>query len=1066
MYKALTLLIGIFSTANLMAEPALPLTPKTCKDITQVAEIWINGVTPVQTNIGTDKCANSFSGKILRILSRKPDKKEFLVKYKFESKKAGTYKFYAALIHQGTSYASPVKYRFDKEDWQKIIPVKGKRISWGVSTAINWESLGIKKLSAGLHTVEFRFNKKARNGNWSFMCDGIIGLRQDAKKKIKIDRITVNSKPQPGKPVSVKVIVSGDSQSTTAVLSLGKQTISSLPVFLQNGSNKFSLPLPKYLGANNYQLTLHSISDSKQIYGQCILTIPVAPSVTIPGVLKDTQVQGNRYTIAFAFPLKDDAIICCFLSINQKVYAVEVIRAKKGQSRLTGKFSKQFVKTAAGRTVKLVFYACPGIKSNKLSLACKFPGSSQPLPKPINYGIFVDRYGLSHPWYMNHRYQYIFDGKIYFPVGGMWCPSTLISRSVNPAIIKKHIEHDQKTLDNILKFGLNDVYLNLSHVAPLWVRQYFIDMLERKGINYGYQLNGGGKHKIPAFFITRDKPKGGKRWQGLIHGQYSDGKITARLPKSYKALGFLIIPDTATPDKCFMVSFKDSEGKDTRHHIIDLETAQNYQKIRPVSVKVNLPLANGSKVIIVPLLESKMHHSNLWDPAQRKRIMERLSWIKDIQWGPRLRCFIDPLCNETNMVNSTENLRQYTSDINNDFATWLKNKYKNISRLRDNWKTKVSSFAEAARLIPLRINDKLWLCDPASGRIYKSSLKNSMAWIDYNDMIRETYAAYTDDFAIKIKSLVNIPVINKSVGVHGAKTHISRKYLGWDGTGYEIYLNQGFPPEGGGGASRAEAEASSHTMWKVGTELGHSAQVGNGGAKFFKTESDIQKIARELALSGVKGFYFFGFDLKPGRMWGNHNYHDFPTGLKWVKRIKAEYADGTKPASPSSFIYPGGYGWWWWTTRWESIYDYEQNTIPQSVRINGNEWGSNTDILPDEFKRVIINCPNPPFSIKHARKINQLIKANKNVVYLGFRNDLGIIKELDKYFTNNKVNFNDGSVAQVLKRLPDTRILAEKDGKPWAVRNRNLLIISRNPVKENKSNADTGFKYLKPKWIN
>ena len=1044
---------------------APPLTPGIHGNISQIADIWIKAETPVDAPLRIEHCTDPFSKRIVRVLAANPDEKEFLTPYEFEVKDAGNYKFYAALIPQGESYASPVEYRFDQEEWQKIIPIKGKRIKWGVSNAINWESLGRRELTAGIHRLELRFNEKARNGNWSFMCDGIVGFRQDAGK-IKVNSILFNTTPQAGETVAVEAVVSGGSQPAAAVLSLGGQVILSESVFLQRGTNRFSLTLPEYLGANTYQIKLVSLSDSNDVFGQRSFTIPAMPPAILPGVLEEVTVEGAVCDIRFASPLKNDINISCFLFVKEKVYAVETFQAKKGQTQLTGTFSKPFMATAAGHSAKLVFRACPGITTNKVTLSRKFPGSRKKLPKPINYGIFVDRYGHAHPWYMSRKYQYVFDGEIYFPVGGMWCPSTLGYSGLDSATIKKRLEHDKQTLDNLLEYGLNDVYLNLAGGA-LPVRQYFLDMLERRGVHYGYQL-GNAKNTIPSFFISRDNPAGGNRWQGLIHGQYSNGQIIAEMPKSYKVAGFLIVPETLSPQTCFMASFEDTEGKDTRHHIIDLAVEQDFKKIRRAAVNIKLPLPDNSNVIIIPLLHSKMHHANVWDPTVRKTITERLSWIKDIQWGSHLRCFIDPLGNETHMLNSTENLRQYTPHINADFRRWLKNKYRTLSALQKSWKIEVSDFAEAARLIPLRVNDSLWLCDPDSGRIHKSSLSKSIAWIDYNDMIRDTFAAYSDDFAVQIKSLVNVPVVNKLVGAVGTKLHISRKYLGFDGIGYEVYLNHGQPLAGHGGAARAAAEAASHTMWKIGTEVGHSAKVGNEDVKFFKSEAAVKNLARELSTTGIQGFYFFGFDLRPNNMWKNHNFHDFPAGLQWVKDIKAKYADGTTLASPSSFVYPGGYTWWWWTTRWKSLYDYDCNEFPLSVKISGNEWASNTDVLPENFKRVIVNCPNPPFSLKYAEDINRLIKENKNMIYVGFRNDLGVIQELDRFFTADKITFDDGSVAQVLNSMPGTKTLATHNGKPWAIKSGNMVIMTRTPTQVRKNNPAPhghGLKYLNREWI-
>ena len=64
-------------------------------------------------------------------------------------------------------------------------------------------------------------------------------------------------------------------------------------------------------------------------------------------------------------------------------------------------------------------------------------------------------------------------------------------------------------------------------------------------------------------------------------------------------------------------------------------------------------------------------------------------------------------------------------------------------------------------------------------------------------------------------------------------------------------------------------------------------------------------------------------------------------------------------------------------------------------------------------------------------------------------------------FTDEFITFPDGSMAQVLKAEKGAETLAEENGKPWAIRNGNLVIASRLPEKMPEKDATSLLQYLK-----
>ena len=1029
------------------------VTPVLMPDFPSCPAIWINGGSSVRSSFGKEKVADSFSGTILRKLSTKPETGVFSATYVFSVAQEGLYDFFAALTTQKQPYTSPVDFRFDSGPWGEV-PASSRDVVWGISNAVSWHSLGRRKMTAGKHTLEFRITRRSALGTWSFMCDGIAGFRSGQTGRIWNAQLC--SPFAPGKKLSVGFRYEGRPFPGTVRLTFAGESVVSLGTLFRPGENRVELEIPGILPRGDYRvdfLPLGAAGDTQSI------PAAYAPPVRrrLPPRLLSVRLQKDRYALRFSGGEAHPVLALLF--VQGKMYAASLLSSSEGV------LPEGIVKFAKGRRTEIRFQPVPAVSGNWIVRQLELPGVPAALPKPVNYGVFSDCDKIAHFWYMNHAYEYIFDGRRYFPVGGMWCPDTLNSRDSEIRGIAARLERDRKIIRAIRKAGLDDVYLNLSSNAPLWVRQKFIDMLEEEGIHYGYQLAGGGGGVVPAFFITRDDPGAKGNYRALSRGVYSGGRVTAQFPLEQKLAGLLVV-DPANPEKGGeLIAFSDIVGRDLRSGIIDLEKAQDFGKLRRIVFPVGGKYREGGQVILIPFLEAKVHHVDLWNPEVFRKWKNRVSWIGAIRWGKHLRAFIDPIANETNMVNGTENLRQFTPGFNKAFGGYLKRRYGSLEKLKKEWGADLKSFEEASRLIPLRLEDTLWLADPATGRVVRGEL-DSFFWIDYQEALRETYADLADQAAGYLKSLVNVPVVFKSVGVIGEKMSISRGYLGADGVGFETYLNQGIHPgEAAGGAARAEAEASSHTVWKVGTEIGNSAEVGNGGVKFFRSESELRTMARKLLRLGVSGFYFFGFDLKPGNLWNNHNYHDFPEGLAWAAGIERDFVSpGVPPVvpTPANYVFPGGFSWWWWTTRYKALFGYEQNLIPLSARLGKESpaWFSSTNVLPAEFDAVLINCPRPPFSRYYAKEIGRAVASGKTVYYVGFRSDPGAIPELDRFFTSDWIAFADGSRAQVLRPVGGARVLAAGKGKAWALRAGNLIIVSRIPDELPRNNADSFLRYL------
>lgn len=778
-----------------------------------------------------------------------------------------------------------------------------------------------------------------------------------------------------------------------------------------------------------------------------ISPVNVESGRTIPGGVEFTLSSVRRDAVPVTVMLRTDGVVR---------YA-EPAAVPAGRRSHRHFFSPEFLRAASGRKATLLLTAAAG--TGTLELEAAFPGEQQPLPRPVSHGFYTDGGGNRHAWYMNHASEYVFDGEVYFPVGGMICPRLPGNTSSTPPREtpegwQKRRNEDAEVFDRLLAHGIGDLYVNLHSWAEPAQIQNFVNLMESRGIRYGWQINAKNGGVIPAWLVTHDRADAPKNWQGAIRGEYRAGKVAFDFPREYSAVGFLL---TDGKTFCRRLPYRDGEGVDVRKGI-DVDDGKDFSKQRKITLDAELPLPEGTQLALIPLLAAKMRHPDLWNPAVRAEISQKFEWVKAIQWGPGFRFFVDPVVNEGNMLNATENLRQDTPEINAAFRRLLEEKYRTPAALREAWKCDVPDFAAASRLVPFRNGDALLLIDPETEKAYPADLASSLMWPDYNAMIRRSYAGLLDEVSAELRRLVDLPVVNKAVGVAAEELHI-----GGDGIGFEVYLNHGCPEEASGGGAVAAAAAMPHTVWKVATEAGFSAKPGNGGHRFFPDEKTLNDLADSLHAMGVNGFFFFG--LKLPAIWKDHSVYDQPEKLEWLAKLKARFSGRPAAPEPQTFLYPAGYAWWYWSDRSRALYGEPTGEIVQSLRLPDGEWAYATHIPPESAGRVVLHLPRPPWSRFYAAEVNRLLESGKPVIYVGSREDLGTIPALDRFFTARTIAFADGSSAQELSPLPGDTVLAAENGRPWAIRHGKLLIVSRSPVTPPQHNRNLGFLHLKKEWI-
>ena len=1022
--KGMLMMAILFGCSGLSADEAQFSLPPPPANIKSFTSFWIDGQNTVATNMHRQQVENSFSGAPVSILANElPAEGRYFAEYSFDLDSAGTYLVYAAMQRQLVSYSSPAFYKLDDGPLTAIKDSGQRETSWGLSNASTWVVLGEFELEKGMHTLVFQIQERRKmDEKYALLIDSIAGFDMTHQFSAEVASIEAPEECQSGDTLDVTVnMVPGESIPLLFQLRHGTNLVISETFVTDPSEKTFSLPLPLRMGSGLYQLAVTPMLNgtvsgaaSRDLRIQAMVEKELLEigkggafdAAGVTGELVSLDEMDPAFPGLSAFELNEDTLSCHFKSacprenmlvvrlfVDGILYGAEYVAITEGAELIQFPVSARMRALAAGRQARLQAIV-PGSSTAEPELVVDYwkDGEQVTLPLPMNYGVYTDRHGIVHPWEINHDCEYIFDGKAYFPVGGMWGSTFLSKTHIDDGAAGKAFLDDVETLHKLLSHGINDVYVNLVR-PPQWQINYMVEYLDRVGIEYGYQISGGSGNAIEGFSIVSDPEK------GAIIGSLEGRTVTADVPKKIKVTGFLVVPMGEARDGMAelqgqFVRFEDAEGVTVETVVFDLQVSEK-PDFRKITFDLPVGYEGISSVFLVPMSVERFHYWDVWSRLHLAK--QRIDKVRTISYGPNFRSFIDILVNEEGVFNKAENFRPYFKAINAFYADWLKRKYSSETRLQAKWHCPDLTFDEASVLIPSRFKDagelasKLILTNPETGKIRLVDLASSMAWLDFMDMLEESLAEKKDEVAHYIKTIHNVPVVAKSVSLSPHGSHISKTYKGIDAMGFEIYRNHGVPALTAAGGNMLQAELSAHTIWRVGTEIGHSANKGNGDVIFFPNYEGMVELCNPLARLRVHGYYFFGIELKGG-IWNNHNMLAASKGLEWTARIDQTYASQQVDPVSYGLIFPGGYNWWWPVNRFTALYDTHVTDFPMPQTVLGDTWAYVSDFPVDSASFVIVNCQDAPYSHRYGEEIEALFaETDRPIIYLGNRVDLGVI---------------------------------------------------------------------------
>lgn len=683
--------------------------------------------------------------------------------------------------------------------------------------------------------------------------------------------------------------------------------------------------------------------------------------------------------------------------------------------------------------------------------------------KPLSHGVYRDAStGQAHTWYVNQAHTMIWDGEPFVPVGGMWTSKFLIGFDVNkPEQNKANWQYDLAILQQMKDNGVKDLYVNAVVTGtklPAWAWQWVIRHLEEAGFTYGLQFNGRADEANAnrAYMIRANDAGGSFKVEQVTAG----GEVGMSIPVS-AVQGF------GSPVSTLFLVVDSSTGAAVQAGSGTVGPVAS--GIFTVKAQVTLPPGGGGPytVYFTPQITFNGNAmKNVWDGADAT--LHVLGGLAErLETGPGMRLFVDPIVNESGIVNWYESLLMSTPGFHQQFAAWLEGKYGTASHLGTAWQvTPVpASFDIAAGLVPLHTGrigsayeDTLYLLDPPSGELYTSNIREGVMWEDVLAFRDQSFGKVNNKVADGIKQHINAPVIYKHIGLLKRYNINASPAGGFDGLGGEIYGDHPLTLARKSGDVYAAVEQSAKTAWYLVTEtqleenIAHKAASGQVG---YPDQTAMHEHFDQLIEAGAKGIYDFLFHAPHDNNIKNYySYTAKPEEFAWLQNYRnlllaearlAQLAEA-RPEAYTAYAYPAGQMWWFNPTQRTAVLPGGDYRGAGALQASNGQWvlpaydwnvQTGTLLISLEDDPAVSVCGGP------LKAIPDLRSSGRQLVYMGLRKNVGAIPNLDSYFTGETVTLANGDTVQVLLPGATSRVVAATpEGKVWALQDGNLWIVA------------------------
>ena len=675
--------------------------------------------------------------------------------------------------------------------------------------------------------------------------------------------------------------------------------------------------------------------------------------------------------------------------------------------------------------------------------------------KPMSYGYYSSKKdGSCSFWYISQEGAAIWDGEPYVPMGGMFCSQFIVNFNPdNDAANRANFEADKADLDKLRSLGIRDLYVNpvrAGYDVPPYAWEYFFDYLESQGWRYGIQLGGMNRvdYTVYAPQAVNDRIK--------VENVTESGHITTTSDyytynhKQYISCAYLVVDDETNEAVCI--------GSGTL-------SATDDNRLR---YDADIKIQNGKShtVYFIPRYTvSQVVDFNFWSEWDRNVDIAR-NFAQNLHFGRNFRFVVDPINNEMGFYNNAEGIRIYDTVYNDLYKSWLEKKYRTVDNLRRAWLVDVESFEEASRLVPIYTEDAkesgisyTYSFDGDNhDRIYKADTHKSLLWNDYLMGRDQLFCEFNNDVADAIKAGVDVPVIFKHCS-------IQREYLinreltgGFDGVGSETYGTLE-ATTARAAATSALADQFTRTAWRIITETNTEENIMlkyNNRDLSYPSEEYFNAHFDRMFAFGMKGGFNFlladRFDIGGilGKAYSTiENEKEWPWWKPYLEKHEARIGKlaGAKYEGEKYYFYPSQKNWWFENSE-RRVVQLADDYIP--VRRFLMPDGTNvmqTDDPSVEADILFVNLQDGPYSEIYGPKLEEALGYDdRKTVVLGIRKDIGAIRSIDKYYTDEIVVCG-GETVQILQPTATSQVLRKTaDGKPYALKDGNLYILAMSDL--------------------